>query len=389
VIPCSNAFITASRSEIREVYLKLELYKNDGTFLKEITKKVVNDIGSISVNATSPIRRTFSFTLDNSKNDFDWGENNLIWINKRMRLYIGLKLADGTVEYVPQGVFVLTEPQDSHTLDGKKVNITGQDLMSLLTDKRGKFITDTNIASGLNIGTAIKTIAQGVGITQFNFDTTTQTVPYSLSYQAGDNRYKAIEELALLGRCDVYFDVFGYLRLRNIDLNEFDSLPIVWNFSYGDSNEKFYAGNVRKMDETDLANHIRVLGGSGQTATILYDLVVDNTNSLWTNSPYAIQEIGRIVYFHNNNNPDPLITSSDAAKWRAKYELMKRLGYSEHLSLNISPIYLFDANDVIQIEDGVVTGKYLIQSFSLPINPQLMTCECLKYRSVISDWNFI
>jgi hypothetical protein len=392
MIPSSDVFYKAMISPVKELYLKIEFYDSKMTYIEEFTKKVTrDDIGSISIDKNRPIRRSFSFSLDNRNGEFTWGEKNLIWIDKRIKLFLGLKSGMNEIEYVPQGVYIMSEPQDSNGFDGKKVSITGQDKAWLMTDKRGKLVNELTIEEGTNIGVAIKILAEKVGETMFNFDDIETTVPYELTYQSGDNIYSAIEELALLGKCQVFYDIHGYLRLQNIDLNEFHTLPVVWSYKNGDKNERFYAGNVRKFDESNLANHIRVLGGSGETAEVLYDLEVTESNELWTDNPYAIEKIGRLTYFHNNGNPDGLITTEDEAKWRAKWELMNRLGYAERLDLNIAPNFLHDAGDVIEIIDNEngVSGKYLLESFQLPLSPQLMTCNCVKYREIITDWNFI
>lgn len=382
------------RAPIKQLFIKLEMYDKNMKFLKEISRKVTkDDVGQISCDMNRPIRRSFSFSLLNKNNEFDFGENNLIWLNKRVKLYIGLKLLDGTIEYVPQGIFILTEPQDHHTDQGKRANIVGQDKAYLLTDRRGGFVNQTTIATGTNIATAIKTIVSAAGETLFNFDAITDVTPYELTYQQGQSRWQAIEELATLGKCFIYYDVNGYLRLQQIDLNAFEQYPTVWNYDYTDKNEKFYAGNVRKIDDSLLANHIVVLGGSGQTAEQRYELIVTETDPKWVGSPYSIENLGRILFYHNNGSPDPILggSTSDACKWRAKWELMKRLGYSEKIDWNIAPNYLHECNEFIYLNDpeNSVNGKYLLQSFSLPINPQLMTLQCMKYRKLITDWNFI
>ncbi|OZB98009.1 hypothetical protein [Paenibacillus sp. XY044] len=392
MIPCSQDFLTAMKSPIKQAFLKFEFYDSKMNYINEFTKQITNDdIGSISVDSSRPIRRNFSFTLLNKNNEFTWGEDKLLWIDKRVKTYTGLKLRNGNIEYIPQGVFILSEPQDSHTQDGKKTVVSGQDKMFLYTDKRGKFKFETTVEVGVNIGTAIKTLAAKTGETQFNFDTVTETVPYTLTYQPNDNLYQAISDLALLAKCQVYYDVFGFLRLKKIDLNDFDSQPVTWSYKYNDPNERFYAGNVRKMDESQLANHIYVCGGSSQTATCSYELVVTETKTIWKDSPYSIERLGDILYLHNDGNPDGLLTTKDECFWRAKFELRARLGYAEKLSLSISPNYLHDVYDVIEIDDpeNNVSGKYLLESFSLPLKPDLMSCECIKYRKVIDNWDFI
>ena len=393
MIPASGDFIRAMSAGNKKYHVKLEIYDSQMNYIREITQNVIRDsLGQISVDLDRPIRRSFSFSLDNSKGLFGWSENSLIWIDKRVKLYIGLELYNGQIEYVPQGTFILTDPEDTNNFEGKRVNITGQDLAYLLTDKRGKFINEATLSEGLNIATAIRTIAQGGGITQFNFDTVTKTIPYELVFNSGDNRWSAIEELAKLAQCDVFFDVHGRLRLKEIDLNSFQNEPAVWSFKYKGKNEKFYAGNVRKMDSANLANAVIVLGGNGQSATARSEIFVTETNPLWEDNPYSIEKIGLVLYQHNNGNLDPILADDeDGCFWRAKYELRNRLGYTEQVSLNLSPHYLLEAGDIIEIEDDEngLHGKYLVSSFSVPINPEIMTVQCYKINYVIDDWNFM
>jgi len=414
MINASNNFIEAMTSPQKKLYIKIEIYDSKMNYIKEITKQVKNDLGVLKVSGDSAIRRSFKMSLDNSLGDFIFGEDNLIWIDKRIKLFIGLKTWDGEIEYVPMGIFILTEPEDSHTINGKTSTINAVDKGYLLTGNRGKFINEQIIETGTKITDAIRIIAQGAGETLFNFDTVLETdsngepildgtggtqpakVPYELTYSGDDNRWDAIEELVTLAKCKIFYDVEGRLRLKNIDLNSFEKEPPVWEYVYGRPSEKLYAGNVRQFNDSNLSNHIRVLGGSSDTAEVIFDLTVDDNDTtygdIWSNHPYSIQNIGKVSYFHNNNNPDPLITTQDEALWRAKFELMNRLGFTEDVSMTISPNYLHDADDVIWLEDkenGIMGSKYIIRSTSIPLSPSLMSVDLTRYEKVIDDWDFI
>jgi hypothetical protein len=152
--------------------------------------------------------------------------------------------------------------------------LSGQDKSYLMSEKRGKFINETRIAERTKVTTAIKIIAQGAGETLFLFDDVSTIVPYELTFQHSDSRWKAVQDLADLAQCYVYYDVNGYLRLQKIETN-FDLEPLTWTYRYGDSSERFYAGNTRRFDEYELNNHTHIIGGSSQSATFVYDLVVD------------------------------------------------------------------------------------------------------------------
>jgi hypothetical protein len=52
----------------------MEMYDNQMNFIESIEKQVSqNDIGSISVDKSRPIRRNFSFSLINKDNKYTWG----------------------------------------------------------------------------------------------------------------------------------------------------------------------------------------------------------------------------------------------------------------------------------------------------------------------------
>jgi hypothetical protein len=388
----SNNFKTAMLSPSYRLYIKIQLFDNKMKFIKEITKQVTSDLGTLAINNDSPIRRSFKLTLDNSLGDFIFGENNLIWLDKRLKLFIGLSTWQNTLEWVPAGVFILTDPEDNHSPDGKTATINAVDKAYLMTEKYGKFVNELKIETGSKVVDTIKTIAKQFGETLFNFDNDTTTTPYELTYQGNDNAWNALQDLANFSKAKIFYDVNGYLRFKKIDLNEFDAAPITWSYKYGDKNEKLYAGNVRQMDSSNLYNDIYVVGGGSDKAVAKYRLTVDETNSVWKNSPYSIQKIGRRTLMHNDGNYDPVLLTDDDCKFRAKKLLMDSLGFRESVQMTLAPNFLHDADDVVWIEDktnGITGNKYIIQSINLPLSPSAMTMDVLRINKIIDDWNFI
>jgi len=418
MINCSSDFLQALNNPIKQLYLKFEIYDSRMNYITEITKQVTDqDKGDISVVAsyisrrrfthdivihTRPIRRTFQFTLDNSSGNFTFGENNFIWINKLVKLYTGLKLLNGQIEYLPQGVYWIMQPSDSHDENGKKVVIQASDKMSKYTDKRGLLTNPLTISQGTNIATAIKAIFTDE--TMFNFDSITNTVPYDITFEMSKTKFEVANTLAEMAVCNLYYDENGYLRLQQLNLNDLSNYPPVWTFKDGDY---FYGGNNRELDQTNLANHIVVIGGSSQTGTVRCELIVhngyitviksDNTGTTTSNinfssgTQYSVENIGDIPLIWNNGNPDVAITTINDALYRAKYELMKQLGYTEILTLQVAPVWFLDAGDVIQVIDNNnnVNGNYLIDSITIPLTLNKAKIECRKEEEVITDWNLI
>lgn len=392
MVPYSNEFLRILNNPVGfEIHIKLEISDHLGNFLGEYSQQVMRDMGSINLTSESPARRSLSLTLDNSTGEFIFNENSLIWLNKRIKLYIGIKRGNQPIEYLPQGVYVLTQPSNDNTLEtGQRTIIELVDKSFLYTDARGKLLNYLELVEGLPITEAIKIVAQGAYETQFNFDDMTETIPYVLNYQPDTSRWQIIQDLADLAKCHVYFDYNGYLTLKKIDLNQIDNQPVVWEFS-ADGNDRYYAGSSRRFLADQLANYIRVLGGNGDTATFMYDLVIDETNPIFAGNPYSTQRIGRYIWQYNNGNPSSILTSVDDCKFRAKYELMRRAGYDEGVSTTCFPIYFLEPDDVISIKDDEVgcNGKYMIQSLTIPISPSPMTIESLRQVRIIENWNFI
>jgi len=288
----------------------------------------------------------------------------------------------------------LTEPEDTHEPEDEKCTINAADKTYLLTGSRGKFATQTTIATGTPITTAIQTIAGDVGETLFSFDPgITTTLPYDATYNANDSRWKAIQDLATMANCLVYYDVYGYLRLKQINLNDLQNYAPVWTFDTTNPNEIFYAGNQRKLDDSELANHIIVVGGGDTTGVVSDEIIVTNTDPFWANNPnvapYFKENIGDLIYMWNHGNADPALLTKEDCHYRAKWCLMKYLGYTEELDFKCAPHYLLEGNDIVNVNDPAnnVNGNYLIESFTLPIKPDLMSIKAKKQILVITDWN--
>ncbi|MED1861713.1 hypothetical protein, partial [Brevibacillus reuszeri] len=294
--------------------------------------------------------------------------------------------------YLTVTVYVLTQPSNENTISsGHRTMIELIDKSYLYTDSRGKLLNHLELAKGLKITEAIKIVAEGAYETLFKFDDINETIPYVLQYQPDTSRWQIIQDLADKAKCHVFFDYDGYLTLKKIDLNLIDNEPVVWSFN-NDGLDQFYAGSVRRFLGENIANYIRVLGGNSDTATFMYDLVIDENNPVFAGNPYSIQQIGKYIYPHNNGNPDSILTSVDDCKFRAKYELMNRAGYDEAVSTDAFPIFFLEPDDIISIHDeacGLFGEKYIVKNLNVPISPSLMTIESLRPRRIIQNWDFI
>ena len=130
-----------SENKIRQQYLKVTILDWNQNIIQDIVGKTLG--GSINIDGASAMRRTANIQLfaDDENNDLT-NINNLISINKKVKIQIGIK--NNTKKYLqypilwfPQGVFVIVDASIEHSIDGVKINLTLHDKMALLNGECG------------------------------------------------------------------------------------------------------------------------------------------------------------------------------------------------------------------------------------------------------------
>jgi len=206
MINCTQALIDKIKSGRFVTTCKVEILDSNENLIEEITDYILD--GSISVDKDRDIRRNFTLTLDNPSNKFTPGEGNLIWLDKRIKIYIGIKLTSSTWEYIPQGVFIFNSPKANSKPGERKAVLNGTDKMAGWR----KITTVLTIEAGVNIATAIRAVLNGVE-TNFNFDDCTEVTPCSLTYQPGTEVKKIVKELADFITWDIGYNVYGVIKI--------------------------------------------------------------------------------------------------------------------------------------------------------------------------------
>ncbi len=368
MINCTQTLIDKLKSGRFKTNCKIEILDSNENLIEEITNYIIE--GSISVDKDRDIRRNFTLTLDNPNNKFTPGENNLVWLDKRIRIYIGVNLSGNTWEYIPQGVFVFNSPKATSKPGLRQVVLNG-------TDKMGswkKITTVLTIEAGVDIPTAIRAVLNGVE-TNFNFDDCTEVTPYSLTYQPGTEVKKIVKELADFITWDIAYNVYGELRFKPHPSN-INQVASVW--TYQAENYTLYAGSEKTIDDSELFNHIFVIGASSQNATVSAEAKDEDPNS-----PTSIPVIGDRLFLYNNGTADSLITTVELAQARADYELRKRMQYIEKQSIDMVSNFLHEEGDVITLVDSYTEtdDKYELLKFDIPLKIDMMTAEAWKVRS--------
>lgn len=119
--------------------LKMEVLKDDGKTVLDTLKGTLVG-GTASIDSSSSVRRTFSASLIPTlydRNDAKIDEDGLVWLNKEIRLYIGI-MDIRTKEYVyyPLGHYIYTNTSGSYDAATNQLSITCSDYMSKLTEQK-------------------------------------------------------------------------------------------------------------------------------------------------------------------------------------------------------------------------------------------------------------
>ncbi|PWK07493.1 hypothetical protein [Tumebacillus permanentifrigoris] len=375
MIAGSQSFIDAMIAPIARVHARVDLLDKQERFLKRLDGSVKEL--NFSADSKRDVRSEFSLTLINN-GDFTWSVGGEIWIDKRIKLWIGLETPTGAISYVPRGVFLLEEA----VVDSKsqEAYFAGGDKWKLFDgSNRGKFTDTTTILKNVPIFQAIMDQAQTGGETNFAFENCATLVPYDLPYQMTDARGKAMKDLAAAAVYDLFYDFNGFLRFRPL-LQDVSTVASCW--TYDTSQFTLYAGARKSFDSANLYNKVVVVGGSSQTATVSAVAVNNDPNN-----PISTVNIGERIFHYNNGSPEPLIVDVPHAQYRADYELGEHSKLPEKHEFECWPNYLHEPGDVITIidSDTGTSDKFELVRFSIGLRPDgggLMTGEATRVRKV-------
>ncbi len=120
-----------SLSRWLESALKIQILNDDETVLDELNG--FNDMGSITTDASSYTRRTFSFTLFPTDQDINVGEHSRVWINKQAKVLLGLKtprMSDFT--WYECGVFIFNDTSSTYNQEDNTLTVNCSDRMAQL-----------------------------------------------------------------------------------------------------------------------------------------------------------------------------------------------------------------------------------------------------------------
>ena len=387
--------------------IKVEWLNPDESINFEFTNALYNIDVDLSVNYTNGGRRSCTLTLNNDRGIFPIDFDN-IWIGQKFKLWMGIYLDEKTPYYFPQGVFYITNPNDTYNPDARTVTINGADKWAYLDGTLfGRLSGTYQTAIDVDLYSAIRALLK---LSRFKDDfsntdnkeemvdptspllspvfkektsklvtidketgekvTTTKFVwecPYTAIVERGGTLADVLLEYATILCANIYYDVNGRLVLEPMidtaeDITDTNK-EILWHYTV---DEKTLLGLTQKHDFEKIHNDFIVLGNI--TNGYQFKGRVQNRNIL---SDTCVQKIGlrtREPYEDNQYYSDEQCV--ELAKYYAKTEtILQKSGDISSVTL-----YHLDVNKLVTVStpnNNMSKELFLITGFSLSASGEM------------------
>lgn len=346
----------------RNTRIKVDILNFNFQTINSLEGKVID--GSISIDATSDIRRTCSLSLAVERTDNMISPGGELWLDKFIKVYMGIdnpRDGNNTVWW-NMGIFLINNPNTVYNVNTRTVSFEGLDLMAKLTGRRNGQLpaVTTVVPAGSKISDVVKrTITQLGGFDNYIIEDAGYTIPYDIKKDMGSTIYDLLSEIRdLYSDWEMFFDVDGVFHWQKIPSG--DKEPVVINFD--ELSQALIISDSIDVDFENVKNNIivygRLLDNGQQVMATATDTIKD--------SPYNIDKIGKINYIID----DERIYNNDLAAQRARYELYLHARLNDVIILEIVPIYwLNDVNIKINYTNEIIgiKGEYLIKSMEIPL----------------------
>ena len=356
--PSSGAFKTEIRKN-HVVVSKAEVWASDQK-LQEIN---IAD-GSVSVNSSSAVRRTCEITLVTSResnnlvpdNDFDL----LTPFGNELRLYRGVQYSNGTKEYVPLGVFVITEVAIDDSNEGVTIKLSGED--KSIRVSRAKWTQPYQMTSGTLEASITDLIKNRYPDAQIDFPATNVTVNQVLLGSEKDNDpWKDAVEITELVGFDLYFDQNGVVQMKQFPT--LDGSVVSALFTEGDGTTITALNRTISTKQT-FNGVIYTIEGADVTTPIRVEAWDEDSSS----PTYRFGIFGQVPTFIETN----LLSTQDEAVRAAASLLNTFIGSQEVINWDSLVDPSLDVQDVVYVKSNgaKVDRLVIIDALDIPLSPE-------------------
>ena len=362
--------------------------------------------GNLRVNLQNGQRRQASVNIVNLDGEYDYAVNK-VWFGQEIRLSEGLILPDGSEFYLPQGVFLVKDPQEifkpnqrevTYPLVDKWANLDGtlygnlggtyevpvdsdifQAIAFLLSEDRGNGVPVDNMEP------IFTDYYNGMTTTDNQGNTYSNTVtPYTLRVDSTTGTLaEVILGLNTMLAGWVGYDATGRFRL---DPSQDDILdvqkPVQWAFT---PTEAQFLGATYTVKNSEMYNDI-IINGEALESSPTPNARAQNLDPM---SDTNVNLVGRKTLREAKNG----YYTYDICKWYAEWKLKRITVLQKAVSIESTQMFHLSENNLVTIrrpdKKGAPVERHLIQGFSRPLSSTgSMTIEAvsvLDFPAITTD----
>lgn len=343
--------------------------------------------GSVTVDYEAAVRRRCTVRLADPTPVLD-GRLNVY--RTELRLYRGVRLADGTDELVSLGVFGVARIQTVDRGAGPQVEIDGYDRARSI--QRPRLTEDYPFGTGFTVHAGIVGLiivngayANPGPLIQFrttNYFTEDYTTPTADApamqpqlWPVGTDRWQAARDLATSVGQILFFDANGIPRC--IPVPDWSTASPTWRFAAGDAGTLVEA--TADSDNERAYNKVLMTGGRLLGVAAPARVLVSDANPAsptYYGGPYG--NYPDIV--SNGTTVDPAVLTTAATAL-----LRRHLGRVEEVTVTAACNPAIDVGDCVLVEDSpaAVAANYVVTRATIPLEPdQRMQVSCWPKRAL-------
>lgn len=324
------------------------------------------DGGSVTLDGTAAVRGSCTLTFsdpDLVPTDFD---SPLAPYGQEIRVWRGLYDAAGQGQEISLGVFRIQDTDWEDTADGLTITVNAFDRAQIVSE-------DTVVADGSGIVqipegddyvTTIRNIIKdALPTVQFDSGSGWSQVHVTplITMTEGDDRWAAVQDMAAVIKCNLYFDGDGICAMRRIpDPTDPPAEELV------EGENGLLVSATTTWTRENSPNRVVYTGESTDNGvTYRYDKKDDDPNSptFYDKSP----GFGKVNSFEQSDK----ITSDQMAQQAAEGQLLKVKGTSKSIDFGTIVNPALEPNDVVIINrerSGIFKESHIIDSLTIPLN---------------------
>jgi hypothetical protein len=259
-----------------------------------------------------------------------------------------------------QGVFVLPTARPNSTAGGTVTyQIDGYDLNHLLGDTVVK--NRYYVAAGTNYVTAIKAALTTAGITSYNIDATTSTLPTSLEWEPGTSIFQIVDDLCAAISYVHYFDENG-LFIALAWVNPQQQTPI---FSFKTDKMSLVESEATlELDAYGVPNTVILIVSEPELTSPLRSELSNNNPESPTSIPSRGREIVRVIKGVQAADQ----TALDALAVQTLFQL-SQIYESVDLKIGIVPVLGHNDSVYLEFDPFRLRARYEVLGWEIDMRP--------------------